>query len=334
MTERIGLLAFWKNYDRKLYVKAARLADELGYDSFWVPEGWGYEVFPLLTEMALCTKQIKLGTGIINVFSRSPGLIAMSAATVDEISEGRLILGVGTSAPRVIEGFHGRPFEKPLTQTRDVIRAVRTLIAGGKLSDAGAENAKYRPFPLELKPLRPSIPIYVAALKQKSIESIGELADGWIPTFWPYENLAQGRAWIAAGAARAGRDPASVVTAPFTPVLPLGVEGGSMMAKKIISFYIGGMGDFYIELLSGFGFAEDCKKIAALYQDKSTRAQAAAAVPDRMMEALTITGDPQHCIEELRRRRSFGIDLPILNLPNDMPWEMVEMFIRGMAPQR
>jgi len=334
MTEPIGLLAFWKNYDRKLYVKAVKLADELGYDSFWVPEGWGYEVFSVLAEMALVTKRIKLGTAIANVYSRSPGLLAMSAATIDEISEGRFILGIGTSAPRVVEGFHGRPFEKPLTQTRDVIRAVRTLLSGGKLSDAGAENAKYRPFTLEMKPTRSSVPIYVAALKQKAIESIGELADGWIPTFWPYDRLADGRAWIAAGAARAGRDPSKIITAPFTPVLPVGGEAASMMARKIISFYIGGMGDFYIELLGRFGFADECKKIADLYQDKSTRALAAAAVPDRMMEALTIAGDPAHCIEELRRRRSFGVDLPILNLPNDMPWEMVEMFIRGMAPQR
>src|SRR5215510_7485612 len=105
---RIGVVSFWKNYDRKLYLRAAQLADELGYDSFWVPEAWGYETFPLLTEMAVHTKRIKLGTGI--------------------------------SGQRVIEGFHGRPFDKPLTQTRDVIRVVRTLLAGQKLSEAGAEN--------------------------------------------------------------------------------------------------------------------------------------------------------------------------------------------------
>jgi F420-dependent oxidoreductase-like protein len=333
MSERTGLLAFWKNYDRKLYVRAAQLADDLGYDSFWLPEAWGYEIFSLLTELAVKTKRIKLGTGIANVYSRSPGLLAMSAATVDDISEGRLMLGIGTSGANVIEGFHGRKFDKPLTQTRDVIRVVRTLLAGGKLSDAGAENASYRPFTLEMKPARREIPIYVAALRQKAIESIGELADGWIPTFWPYEKLSEGRAWIAAGAARAGRDPATIATAPFTTVLPLGMEGGAMMAKKVISFYIGGMGDYYVELLSRFGYADDCKRIADLYQNKETRPQAAAAVPDAMIEALTVSGDPAHCIAELRRRRSFGIDLPILNLPNDMPWEMVEMFIRGMAPQ-
>ena len=332
MTDRTGLLAFWKNYDRKLYLRAAQLADDLGYDSFWLPEAWGYEIFPLLTEMALCTKRIKLGTGIVNAYSRTPGLLAMSAATVDEISEGRLILGIGTSGKNVIEGFHGRPFEKPLTQVRDVIRVLRTLIGGGKLTDAGVENPLYRPFRLELRPGRPAIPIYVAALKQKAIESIGELADGWIPTFWPYQKLAQGREWIATGAARAGRDPSQIITAPFTSVLPMGLEAGDFMARKILAFYIGGMGEYYIELLSKFGFADECQRIAELYQNKTTRAQAAAAVPPAMIEALTISGDPATCIAELRRRRDFGMDLPILNLPNDMPWEMVEMFIRGMAP--
>jgi alkanesulfonate monooxygenase SsuD/methylene tetrahydromethanopterin reductase-like flavin-dependent oxidoreductase (luciferase family) len=98
--ERTGLVAFWKNYDRNVYVRAARLADELGYESFWIPEGWGYEIFSLLAELALVTKRIKLGTGIVNVFSRSPGLLAMSAATVDEISGGRFILGIARAAQK------------------------------------------------------------------------------------------------------------------------------------------------------------------------------------------------------------------------------------------
>jgi alkanesulfonate monooxygenase SsuD/methylene tetrahydromethanopterin reductase-like flavin-dependent oxidoreductase (luciferase family) len=332
MPERIGLLAFWKNYDRKLYLRAAQLADELGYESFFIPEAWGYEIFSLLAEMAVATKRIKLGTGIVNVFSRTPGLIAMSAATLDEMSEGRFILGIGTSGKRVIEGFHGRPFHKPLTQVRDVIRATRTLLAGGKLSDAKAENAQYLPFRLEMKPVRPRIPIYVAALKQKAIEQIGEEADGWMPTFWPYEKLAEGRAWIAAGAARAGRDPATIDTAPVTSAIPMAREAGLAMSKQIISFYIAGMGDYYSELLTRFGFGEECARITALYQDKATRAQAMDAVTPRMIEALSITGDPAHCMEEIRRRRSFGLALPILNLPTNMPWEIVEGFIRAMAP--
>lgn len=331
MTERTGLIAFWKNYDRELYLKAAILADELGYDSFWIPEAWGYEIFTLLTEMAVHTKQIKLGTGIVNVFSRTPSLIAMNAATVDEISEGRLMLGIGTSGKRVIEGFHGRPFTKPLTQVRDVIRVTRALLSGRKLTDSDAKLTDYRPFDLAMSPVRHDIPIYVAALKQKSITSIGELADGWIPTFWPYTELEQGHRWIAEGAAKSGRDPSDIATAPFTTVIPLG-DAGVKEARQIISFYIGGMGDYYKELLSGFGYADECKRVEDLYRDKATRSQAADAVSDEMIEALTIAGDPKYCIEELRRRREYGITLPIVNLPSNLPWNMLEMFIRTMAP--
>ena len=333
MTERTGLIAFWKNYDRQLYLKAAILADELGYDSFWIPEAWGYEIFSLLTEMAVHTKQIKLGTGIVNVFSRTPGLLAMNAATVDEISEGRLILGIGTSGKRVIEGFHGRAFAKPLTQVRDVIRVTRTLLSGKRLNESGAKLYDYRPFDLAMKPVRADVPIYVAALKQKSITSIGEMADGWIPTFWPYTELKQGHAWIAEGAAKTGRDPRAIATAPFTTVIPLG-DAGIKEARQIISFYIGGMGDYYKELLSGFGYADECKRVEELYRDKATRSQAADVVSDAMIEALTIAGDPEHCISELRRRREYGITLPIMNLPSNLPWKMQEMFIRTMAPAR
>src|SRR5690606_33572713 len=131
------------------------------------------EVFSLLAEMAVNTKNIKLGTGIVNAFSRTPGLLAMSAATVDEISGGRFMLGLGTSGKKVIEGFHGRAFDKPLTQLRDVIRVVRALLAGAPLSEAGAKMAEYRPFTLAMSPLRKDIPIYVAALKEQSIRSIG-----------------------------------------------------------------------------------------------------------------------------------------------------------------
>jgi alkanesulfonate monooxygenase SsuD/methylene tetrahydromethanopterin reductase-like flavin-dependent oxidoreductase (luciferase family) len=327
------LVAFWKNYDRAIYLRAARLADELGYDSFWVPEAWGYEVFSLLTEIAVNTKRIRLGTGIINVFSRSAGLIGMSAATVDEISGGRLILGIGTSGKNVIEGFHGKSFDKPLTHVRDVIRVVRALFAGDRMNEADAELFSYRPFKLEMAPFRPDLPIFVAALRPKAVESVGELADGWIPTFWPYDRLEEGRRLIAAGAARASRDPATIVTAPFATVLPVGLEEGELIARRILAYYIGGMGEYYAELLTRFGFGEDCKRIAELYAEPVTRAQAALAVPQAMMESLMISGDPAYCIRELRRRRSFGMDLPILSLPNDMPWESVEGFIRAMAPR-
>ena len=332
MADKIAVLAFWKDYDRKAVLRAAQLADDLGYDSFWVPEAWGYEAFSLLTEVALHTKRIQLGTGIVNAFSRTPGLLAMSAATLDEISQGRLILGLGASGARVISGFHGREFKKPLTHVRDVIRVVRTLLCGGTLNESGAILSEYRPFKLAMEPYRKKIPIYIAALKQKSITSIGEMADGWIPTFWPYQDLSIGHEWIAQGAAKAGRDPSEIVTAPFTNVIPTG-EAGIYEAKKIIAFYIGGMGDYYRELLMGFGFGAECERVCDLYRDKTTRVEAASAVSDSMMEALTIAGEPDYCVAELKRRRRYGIDLPILTLPTNLPWEMTELFLKGLAPR-
>jgi len=327
----LGLLAFWRDYDRKKYVKAAILADRLGYDSFWLPEVWGYEVFSLLTEIALKTKRIKIGTGIINVFSRSPALIAMQAATLDEISGGRFILGLGTSGKQVIEGLHGRDFEKPLTQTRDVIRVVRAMLEGRPLNEADTKLRQYRPFKLDFTPTRRRIPIYVAALKQKSVTSIGEMADGWMPIFWPYERLGDGRAWIAEGAAKAGRDPSEIATAPFTTVIPIPGRGASTKARDIISFYIGGMGEYYKELLSNFGYADECDEIARLYQDKATRKMAPDAVTDDMIEALTISGDPLYCRREIARRRELGMEQPIVNLPPGMPWPGLAAFITALA---
>ena len=135
----------------------------------------------------------------------------------------------------------GRAFDKPLSQWKDVVKVTRTLLSGRKLTEADAKLVEYRPFALEMKPVRADVPIYVAALKEKSIESIGEVADGWMPTFWPYQELKSGHEWIARGAAKAGRNPADIITAPFTTVLPMPGDFGKQKAKEIVAFYIGGM---------------------------------------------------------------------------------------------
>src|SRR5260221_4735041 len=149
MAERIGVVPFWKQYDRKSVLRTAQLAEELGYDSIWIPEAWAYEQFQLLTEIALGTKTIGLATGIANVFSRSPGLLAMSAATLDEISGGRAILGLGTSGKNVVENFHGVPYEKPLTRLRETIGILRALWRGERLEPEMSTLFAPRHFKLE-----------------------------------------------------------------------------------------------------------------------------------------------------------------------------------------
>jgi len=333
MSERTALVVFWKNYDRKNVLRYAEIADELGYDSFWVPEAWGYEAFSLLTEIAVKTKRIKIATGIVNVFSRSPALMAMHAATLDEISEGRMILGLGTSGAKVIEGFHGVPYKKPLTRLREYVKVVQTLIAGEKVSDAGATLwPELRPFKLEMKPPRARIPIYCACLNEEAIRMVGELADGWMPTFWPYRRLGEGRKLLAEGAARSRRSADDIDTAPFTTVIPMpDKELAYRSARGLISFYIGGMGDYYHAMLSRMGFAENADRVRDLYASKR-RDEAAAAVSQEMLDALVIAGEPDACRARLAEWRQAGVGLPILGLPTDMGPEICQMYMNMMAP--
>jgi F420-dependent oxidoreductase-like protein len=298
-----------------------------------VPEAWGYEAFSLLTEIAVATKRIKIATGIVNVFSRSPGLMAMHAATLDEISGGRLILGLGTSGVRVIEGFHGVKYKKPLTRLRQYVKVVQTLVAGEKLTDAGVDLwPELRPFKLEMKPIRPRIPIYCACLNDEAIRMIGELADGWMPTFWPYRRLGEGRKLLAEGAARTGRNVDDITIAPFTTVIPMPDKDFAYhSARSIISFYIGGMGDYYHAMLSRMGFKENADQVRDLYAAKR-RDEAAGAVSQEMLDALVIAGEPDACRARLTEWRGAGVGLPILGLPTDMGPEICEMYLTMMAP--
>lgn len=330
--ERIGIVPFWKQYDRKTVIRSAQLADDLGYDSIWIPEAWAYEQFQLLAEIALATKRIKLATGIANVFSRSAGLLAMSVATLDEISEGRAILGLGTSGKVVVENFHGVPYEKPLTRLRDTVAICRALWRGDRLEPELTTLFDARHFKLEMTPFRKDVPIYIASLQERAIREVGRIADGWVPTFWPYEHLKDGIAMLAEGAKAAGRDVAAIDVAPFMAIVPLpDVDMARSMIKPTISFYIGGMGTYYHALFCRYGFRENADRVRELY-DAGNRKEAAAAVSDALVDAIAICGPPEHCREKLAEWRRCGVGSALMNLPTGAPFEMVEMLLRGMAP--
>jgi F420-dependent oxidoreductase-like protein len=330
---KTGIVPFWRDYDRKSVVRMARLADELGYDSIWIPEAWAYEQFQLLTEIALATQRIGLATGIANVFSRTPGLLAMSAATLDEISGGRAILGLGTSGQVVVENFHGVKYEKPLTRLTETISICRALWRGQRLSPEMSKLADLRHFKLEMKPLRPDIPIFVASLQEKAIGEVGRLADGWVPTFWPYKHFRDGLAVIAAGAKEAGRDPKSIELAPFMAVVPMDDAGmARSLIKPLIAFYIGGMGVYYHALFCRYGFKENADLVRELY-NSGDRKQASAAVSDELIDAIAICGPPDYCRERMAEWQAHGVDRALLNLPQGAPFELAEMFLRQLAPR-
>ncbi len=327
-----GIVPFWKQYDRKAVLRFAALAEDLGYDSIWIPEAWAYEQFQLLTEIALATRRLKLATGITNVFSRSPGLLAMSAATLDEISEGRVILGLGTSGKIVVENFHGVPYERPLTRMRETIGILRALWRGERLAPEMSTLFSPRHFKLEMTPRRADIPIYVASLQEKAIRDLGRMADGWIPTFWPYRHLRDGIAWLEAGAKEAGREGTHIEVTPFVAVVPLDDRAAARgLVKPLVAFYIGGMGTYYHALFCRYGFAENADLVRELYQ-AGDRAQAAAALSDELIDAIAICGPADYCRETLAAWRAHGVDSALLNLPVGVPPELTEQFLRAMAP--
>ena len=303
-------------FDRRELNECVGAADACGYDSFWMPEAWEREAFTLLTEIALRTERIHLGTGIINVFSRSPALIAMSAATLDDISGGRVRLGLGTSGARVVEDFHGVKFGKPLTRLRETIQIIRLLLAGER-ADFSGECFELRRFKLGFKPVRSEIPIFIAALTQKSLRQVGELADGWLPTHWPGARLREGISEIRAAAQSASRDASRIEIAPFVNVVVSSdLARARNQARMPLAYYVGGMGDYYHGSLSRLGFALEADRVRELWQ-AGRRKDAMAAITDEMVDSVAICGPVEECRVRLDEMYGLGATLPLIPIPSD-----------------
>jgi F420-dependent oxidoreductase-like protein len=281
-----------------------------------MPEAWERDAFTILSELATCTERIHLGTGIINVFSRSPALIAMSAATLDDISGGRFRLGLGTSGARVVEDFHGVKFEKPLTRLRETIQIIRLLLKGERVDFSG-ECFELRRFKLGFKPLRADLPIYVAALTPRSLRQVGEIADGWLPTHWPRARLFEGIADIGKGAEAAGRDASRIEIAPFVNVVVSSdAERAHRQARAPLAYYIGGMGDYYHASLSRLGFGAEADRVRELWQAGKVKS-AMAAIPDAMIGQVAILGPVEACRARLDRMYALGATLPLVPIPTE-----------------
>lgn len=303
-------------FNREELIECVRTAEACGYDSFWMPEAWEREAFTLLTELAVVTQRIHLGTGIINVFSRSPALIAMSAATLDEISGGRFRLGLGTSGAQVIEDFHGVSYNKPLTRLKETIQIVRALLAGERV-DFNGECFQLQRFKLGFKPLRAEIPIYLAALTPKSLHQLGELADGWLPTHWPRARLRDGIAEIRPGAEHSGRDVSRIEIAPFVNVVVSDdLASARKQARLPLAYYVGGMGNYYHDSLARLGFAVEAARIRDLWQAGRPK-DAIAAVTDEMADNIAICGPVEACRARLDEMYALGATLPLIAIPTD-----------------
>jgi len=303
-------------------IQRVKIAEEVGVEAVFTAETWGRDQFSLLTRLALETSKIKIGTGIAPVFGRSPAVLAMTAATLDELSGGRVILGLGTSGSRVIEHWHGEPFEKPLTRLKEYVEIINMIVSGEKVFYEGEIFKLQRGFKLLFEPVRKHIPISIASISPKSMRDVvGAVADAWEPIYWPKSKFREGKALVAEGAKAAGRPENAVECwATITTVIEPDIQKAKRMAAGPISWYVTNMGDFYHRMLSRNGFAEEVaamRKAAETHKPLpfQTNDEIMAAMGDRMLDETAVYGDIETVAAGLEEFRQLGVDMPVISMP-------------------
>ena len=303
-----------------------------GVDMIWGGEIYGFDLVSTLAYVAAKTERIQLMTGILPIYSRSPAIIAQTAMTIDTLSEGRFILGLGTSGPQVIEGWHGVPFSKPMGRTRDVIEICRKVWSGDRVVHEGsAVSLPYdggtglgKPLKLMAKPHRRDIPIAVASIGPRNVEMTAELAEVWQPIhFLPEKfNDVWGDALDAGGAKRSDDLADLQIVAGGTVAMGSGpmVEGVRKGVRDNVGFYVGGMGardkNFYNDLFKRYGYVDEAEKIQDLFLT-GKRDEAFAAVPDDYVDRASLTGDPERVKERIEVYRSVGVSYLDITIPQE-----------------
>jgi alkanesulfonate monooxygenase SsuD/methylene tetrahydromethanopterin reductase-like flavin-dependent oxidoreductase (luciferase family) len=318
LTRKLSLQITWQ-FDMKKddAIALAKIADETGIDSFWVPEGWARDAFSLLISIAEKTRHIKLATGIVNAYSRTPAALAQHFATLDEWSGGRAIIGLGASSANVIEQFHGLPFQPSLARLRETAEIINMLIRGEKLIYSGKWFKMDRGFTLRFTPVRDHIPIFMATLQPKSVKMTAEVADGWMPVMIPKAAMRQEIDQFRQWAADAGRDPAALeVKAGGVTVSdnPAARDAG----RGFLAFYIARMGDFYFRQLSRFGYSDEVAHIRRVFNEQGSQA-GAAAIPAHMLDDLGFAGNADQCLAQLREYEDMGVDVHSVTLDTKDP---------------
>jgi coenzyme F420-dependent oxidoreductase len=328
---RIGLtLPRSEDLPRSEIVEVVQQAEALGYDSVWVGESWGRDAFTWLTQLACHTSRIKLATGITTVYSRSPALIAQTVASLDEISAGRVILGLGTSGPIVIENWHGMAFDRPLRRTREYIEIIRLVLSGERVNYTG-EIFQLKGFRLPFTPVRPKVPMYVASLGPQNLRLTGELADGWLPIYLDANHLDDFQRDLESGAKKAGRTLDAIDVAPYIlSCVSEDAEAAHHLVKAHLAYYIGGMGTFYANLIARYGFEDEVIRVREAW-GKRDRQHAAGQVTDDMVAHVAICGSPQEGRAQLERYRAAGVTLPIVSFAHGASRDMIRQTLEALA---
>jgi F420-dependent oxidoreductase-like protein len=321
---RLGLMIGYSGATMQLPLETILEAERLGYHAVWTAEAYGSDAVTPLAWIGALTRTIRLGTAILQMPARTPAMTAMTAMTLDQLSGGRMMLGLGLSGPQVVEGWHGQPYGKPLGKTREYVQIVRQILARTEplLHQGEHYQVPYQgPDATGLgKPLksilhgRADLPVYLAAIGPKNVELAAEIADGWLPIFFaPRQYDAIFRTSVEAGFAKAGYGK-SLATFDIAPAVSVvmgeDVDRCRAAVKPLLALYIGGMGardkNFYFDLVCRYGYADAAEQIQTLYL-QGKKPEAAAAVPDALVDEVALCGPKARIAERLALWRASPI---------------------------
>ncbi|WP_113703303.1 LLM class F420-dependent oxidoreductase [Nonomuraea lactucae] len=319
---KLGLnLGYWqRNADDATETVLA--AERLGYDSVWTAEAYGSDVFTPLAWYGARTSRIRLGTSIAQMSARTPVTTAMTAMTLDHLTGGRLLLGVGASGPQVVEGWYGQPFARPLARTREYVEIMRKV---WRRADPVTNDGPHYPLPLPgglgkpLKlithPLRRDIPVYLGAEGPKNVALAAEIAQGWLPLFAFPTKIEE-----MYGEALAARDPGFEIAAMVMVVISDDVKAALNGVKMMLTLYIGGMGarqrNFHADIIGRMGYAEAAERIQALYL-RGRKDEAFQAIPDELADGISLVGPPGRIKERLELWRASPVTSLLVMGPRD-----------------
>jgi F420-dependent oxidoreductase-like protein len=319
-------------------------AEALGFDSIWTAEAYGSDCFTPLAWWGAATERIKLGTSITQISARTPASTAMTAITLDHLSGGRLILGLGVSGPQVVEGWYGQDYAKPLARTREYVDILRRIVARDQPVEYHGEHYSMplpggtglgKPLKSIVRPLRTDIPIYLGAEGPKNVALAAEIGDGWLPMFFSPRADDFYRAALADGFARPGarRTADDFEVACVVPVVPGDdVEACADFLRPNLALYIGGMGardrNFHKDVFVRLGYEAVCEKIQEAYLE-GRKADAAAAVTTPMVEDVYLVGPPAKIRDDLERWRASCVTTLLVSGPSPLLRQVAELVADG-----
>ncbi len=317
---RLGLhVGYWGlGLTAEQQLDIVREAESAGFHSVWAAEAYGSDTATVLAWLAANTDRIKVGSAIFQMPGRTPAMTAMTAATLDNISGGRMLLGIGSSGPQVAEGWHGQPFARQLQRTREYVAIVRTALAKERLEFEGEvytlplPDGPGKALKLTISPVQDRIPIYIAAIGPKNTQLTGEIADGWLPTFFSPEHVGEFRALLEEGAARADKaiDDSFDIAPNVNVSIDDDVDRARDAVRPLLALYVGGMGskdkNFYNALVRRYGYEDAADEVQDLYLS-GKKDDAAAALPAELIDQTSLCGPKEQVAERLAVYRDAGV---------------------------